>query len=188
MAYRKFDDAPLASNDEARKLYPVFPNEALRRAVQSITNKVISGTGGTNGTGMLSNVGTGSTAGVAIGQTLIASINGRFGTIAAQSNLYLPKGTQGSATYVKYLLAGKFGTAGTVAMGNEGTSSTTAKLPDCPDGYVALGYMEYYTGTGPFIRFGGGTAGGYNVVSGNTGGTCGTVNAWVNLLHMPFSE
>lgn len=108
--------------------------------------------------------------------------------MAPQDNLYLPDGTQGSNTWVKYLVAAKFGTAATVVAGNEGASATAAKLPDCPNGYVAVGYLEYNTTSGKYIRFGGGTAGGYNVLSGNTGATCGTVSEWVNLLHMPLDE
>jgi hypothetical protein len=192
MAYRKFDDPALSSSDDARKVYPVFPKEALRRAIQSITNRVVSGTngtmGGTAGIGAAW-LGTGGTAGILLKTALALCINGRYGTADAQDNLYLPVGTQSKSTYVKYLVAAKFGAAGTVVAGNEGSSSTAARLPDCPDGYVAVGYMEYATGTaGAFIRFGGGTAGGANVISGNVAATCGTVNAWAQLLHMPYDE
>lgn len=190
MGYRKFDDPPLSRANEARKLDPVFPYEAIRRALQGVVNKVIAGTSGTaNGTGLYAGVGTGSTCGIKVAYGVVLDINGRLGTMAPQDNLYLPNGTQSKSTYVKYLVAAKFGTAATVVLGNEGTDSTSAKLPDCPDGYVAVGYCEYATGTaGAFIRFGGGTAGGQNVLSGNVAATCGTVNAWVNLLHMPMSE
>jgi len=192
MAYRKFDDPALSSSDDARKVYPVFPKEALRRAIQSITNRVVSGTngtmGGTAGIGAAW-LGTGGTAGIKLNTALGLAINGRYGTAVAQDNIYLPTGTQSKSTYVKYLVAAKFGTAATVVAGNEGATSTAARLPDCPDGYVAVGYMEYATGTaGAYIRFGGGTAGGYNVLSGNTAATCGTVNAWEQLLHMPYDE
>jgi hypothetical protein len=192
MAYRKFDDPALSSSDDARKVYPVFPKEALRRAIQSITNRVVSGTngtmGGTAGIGAAW-LGTGGTAGIILKTALALAINGRYGTADAQDNLFLPVGTQSKSTWVKYLVAAKFGGNATVFAGNEGTSSTAAKLPDCPDGYVAVGFLEYVTGTaGAFIRFGGGTAGGANVLSGNVAATCGTVGTWGQLLHMPYDE
>lgn len=190
MAYRKFDDPALDVSNDARKVYPVFPNEALRRAVQSITNRVIAGTSGTTGgTSFNAGLGTGSTAGIKIAYGLTLSINGRMGTMSAQDNIYLPPGTQSKSTYVKYLVAAKFGAGGTVVAGNEGATATAARLPDCPSGYCAVGYLEYATGTaGAYIRYGGGTAGGYNVLSGNVAATCGTVSEWVNLLHMPYDE
>ena len=192
MAYRKFDDPPLSRDNAPRKIYPAMPWETFRRAIQSITNRVVSGTngmmGGTAGIGAAW-LGTGGTAGLKLNTALALCINGQYGTASAQDNLFLPTGTQSKSTYVKYLVAAKFGTNATIFAGNEGTDSTHAYLPDCPDGYVAVGYMEYVTGTaGAFIRFGGGTAGGANVVSGNTAATCGTVSGYTQLLHMPFNE
>lgn len=190
MAYKKFDDPNTTNQNRGeRKVNTAEWHESLRRAIQSFANRIVSGTGGTNGTGMLANLGTGGTCGIKLGQTLIACINGQFGTIAAQDNLYLPAGTQAKATYVKYLVAAKFGTNATVVAGNEGTSSTKAYLPDCPDGYVGVGYCEYKANDSyGYIRVGGGTAGGVNILSGKTAGTDGTINAWVNLLHMPLDE
>lgn len=186
----KFDDPEKRVSQSVDKVSEAFYNEAIRRAIQSISNRVICGINGTTvaGTSLYANVGTGATAGVAFANSMICAINGRLGTCTLQSNLYLPAGTQGSGTWVKYLIAGKFGTAATVVMGNEGTDSTSALLPDCPDGYAALGYLEYATTSGAFGRFGGGTAGGYNVVSGNISATCGTVINFTNLLHMPYGE
>lgn len=195
MSYRKFDDAPLSRANEQMKLDPVFPYEALRRALQGVLNRVIAGTGGTGdgvgiGTAAQGYLGTGATCGVQISKPLLLLVNGLFGTAAACNNIYLPDGSQSKSTYVKYGVFTKPGSAmGTCLAGNESTASTTAKLPDCPDGYVCVGYMEYATGTaGAFKRVGGGTAGAVNVVSGNAAGTCGTVNAWVCLAHMPMSE
>lgn len=192
MGYRKFDDAPLSRANESRKTYPALPNEAIRRALQGVLNRVVSGTGGTmGGTAGIGAawLGTGSTAGVKLNTALAITINGRYGTAVAQDNIYLPPGTQSKSTYVKYLVSVGFGTKGTITAGNEGTSSTAAKLPDCPDGMVAVGYVEYATGTsGAYVRYGGGTAGGYNILSGKTAGTEGTVNAWEQLLHMPIEE
>lgn len=189
----KFDDVPLSRDSAPRKIYPAMPWEAFRRAIQGITNRVVSGTngtmGGTAGIGA-AYLGTGSTCGIALKTALGIEINGRYGTAVAQDNIYLPPGTQSKSTYVKYLVAVGFGTQGTVFAGNEGASSTAAMLPDCPDGYVCVGYLEYATGTaGAFIRIGGGTAGNnQNVLSGNVAATCGTVNAWEELLHMPYDE
>jgi hypothetical protein len=131
---------------------------------------------------------TGGTAGIKLNSALVLSINGRVGTAIAQDNLYLPKGTQAANTWVKYLIAAKFGTTGTIVAGNEGASSTAARLPSCPDGYVALGYVEYNTTSGKYIRFGGGTAGGYNVISGNAAATCGTSCGTAYFLNMPYDE
>jgi hypothetical protein len=193
MAYRKFDDAPLSRANESKKVDPVMPWEAIRGALQGVFNRVVSGTdgtmGGTAGIGAAW-LGTGSTCGIKLKTGLALIINGRLGTCNANNNLYLPPGTQSKSTYVKYLVSSGFGDTGTVSLGNEGATSTAAKLPNCPDGHVALGYMEYATGTaGAFIRIGGGTAGNsQNVISGNAGATCGTVNAYVQLMHMPMSE
>lgn len=190
MGYRKFDDPSTTREDAPRKVYDTFWKEAERRAIQSVCNRIIHGTSGTaGGTSFNVGLGTASTAGLKLNYGVTLMINGRMGTMAPQDNIYLPKGTQGTGKYVKYLVAAKFGTGATCFAGNESTSSTGARLPDCPDGYVAVGYCEYVTSTaGPYIRFGGGTAGGYNVLSGNTAGTCGTVNAMVDLVHMPYSE
>lgn len=186
----KFDDATVTVENAPDKVYNAFSSEALRRAIQSITNRVLAGTSGTDGgTSFDAGLGTGGTCGIKINYGLTLAINGRMGTMAPQDNIYLPNGTQGINTYVKYLVAAKFGTRGTVYAGNEAASSTAARLPNCPDGYVAVGYMEYYSGTsGAFGRLGGGTSGAQNVLAGNVNGTSGTVNAWQNLLHMPLDE
>ena len=190
MSYRKFDDAPLSASNTVLTLEEASKHADLRRAIQSLTNRVLwAGTGGTHGTSMISAIGTGGTAGVKVALPLFISVNGRVGTAAAQDNIYLPKGTQSKSTYVKYLICVGIGTAGTVVAGNEGASSDAAKLPDCPANLVPCGYVEYATGTaGAYIRYGGGTAASYNVLSGNTAGTCGTVNAWQSLVHMPYSQ
>ncbi len=189
MAYKKFDDPVVSVEDAPDKVYNAFPMESIRRAIQSITNRVIAGTSGTTGgTSFNAGIGTGGTAGLKLAFDVTLAINGQMGTMAAQDNIFLPAGTQSSNTWVKYLVAAKFGTGATCVAGNEGASSTAAKLPNCPDGMVAVGYCEYNTTSGKYIRFGGGTAGGNNVLSGNTNATCGTVSVMKNLLHMPFSE
>jgi len=189
MAYRKFDDPAMSRHNDEGKVNPNFPKEGWRKALHGVLNRVIYGGGaGTASSTFDGWLTTGGTAGVALGQTLTVIINGRYGSAAAMANIMLPKGTQGSGTWVKYLVSSGFGTSGTVTAGNEGASSTAARLPNCPDGHVALGFLEYNTTSGAFNRFGGGTAGGYNVISGNIAATCGTVVALTELMHMPMDE
>jgi len=189
----KFDAPGQLPSSAVLKVYESEWKEGMRRAIQSITNRVVAGTdgtmGGTAGIGH-SWLGTGSTCGLAFNTSLGISINGRYGTAGTSNNLYLPPGTQSKSTYVKYMVAVKFGNNGTVFAGNEGTSSTSARLPNCPDGYVCVGYVEYVTGTaGAFTRIGGGTAGNnQNVMSGNVAATCGTIGTAICLLHMPYNE
>jgi hypothetical protein len=189
MAYRKFDDAPASADGAVRKLYKALPDDAIRRALQGVLNRVINGgAAGTATTSFEMGLGTGGTCGVKLSNSITCLINGRYGTIQTQDNVRLPTGIQGSGTWVKYLICGKHGTAATIVAGNEGSDSTSAKLPSLPDGYCPVGYLEYNTTSGAYNRFGGGTAGGYNVVSGNAAATCGTVVGWYNLVHMPYTE
>ena len=193
MAYKKFDDPVNTNiNTGAKKIFPEFPKDSWRRALAGVFNRVISGSAGTGGTAiqsMLSNIGTGGTCGVKIVGDWLVLINGQLGTVAGQTNIYMPAGTQSANTYVKYLIAAKFGTNGTVFAGNEGTGSTAAYLPDLPNGYVAMGYVEYAANaTAAFGRVGGGTSNSQNILSGKTAGTDGTINAWVSLMHMPYDE
>jgi len=192
MAYKKFDDPSAKVSQASRKVYEAFWNDAQRRAIQSVCNRVLCGTGGTLGgtAGVGSDwLSTGGTSGLDFTNRLVLLINGRMGTAASQANINLPKGTQGSGTWVKYLVSAKFGgTACTITAGNEGASSTAARLPSCPDGQVAIGYVEYNTTSGAFIRFGGGTANSYNVLTGNVAATCGTLCGTCCLFHMPYDE
>jgi hypothetical protein len=186
MAYytrKKYDDPDPKVSQAGKNVYDAFKDEAIRGALRAISNCVVwGGTGGTHTTAMNAGVGTGSTGGVKIANPLGIRINGRIGTAAAQDNIEFPAGTQASATYVKYLVCAKFGTAGTIVAGNDGTSSTTALLPDLPDGYVAVGYMCYQAnGTRGWIRTN-------SVCTGDTGGTNGTVYEWVNLVNYPYNQ
>jgi hypothetical protein len=186
MAYytrSKFDDPVKSVSTAGKNVYDAFKDEAIRGALRAVSNRVLhGGYAGTATTTYHSLVGTGGTGGVTIRGPIIALINGRAGTVATASDLELPVGTQASATYVKYLISSGFGSSGTVTAGNEGTSSTAALLPDLPDGHVAIGYVEYAAnGTRGFIRTN-------SVLSGNTGGTNGTVNAWVDLVCYPYNQ
>jgi hypothetical protein len=186
MAYRKFDDPSLKRANESRKLDPVFPYEALRRSLQGVLNRVFDGNFGTAGTtaagraaALATGCQTGGTGGIGVSKPLAVIINGRAGSRASAGSYWLPAGTQSANTYVKYGIFGGTGTSGTVLAGNESTSSTGAYLPDCPDGYVCLGYMEYVAGTVGWNR-------GANVVTGQTGSS-GTAT-FTDLVHMPMSE
>ena len=47
MAYKKFDDANLNVSQAPRKVYNAIPIESIRRAVQSVSNRILCGTCGT---------------------------------------------------------------------------------------------------------------------------------------------
>lgn len=181
----KFDDASKLVSTAAQKLYDAEWHVALRRAIQSISNRVIAGDSQTSGTAaatkatqMASSCGTGG-SGAAIGAPLCVLINGRAGTRSSCGTILLPAGTQTAATYVKYLLAGGWGSTGTCFAGNEAATSTAAYLPDCPDGLIALGYVEWLSpASATFNR------NAQSVIAGSTAGT----GTWVNLVHMPLYE
>lgn len=186
MAYKRFDDPALTGEAAPRKVYNAMMNDAVRRALQSVLNRVITGKHATDGTSaaalaqvMATGVGTGGTGGIGTTAALAILLNGRAGTRASAGSYWLPSGTQSASTYVKYGIFGGFGTSGTVLAGNESTASTTAYLPDCPDGYLCLGYMEYLAGTSAWNR-------GANVVTGQTGSS-GT-GTFTDLVHMPLYE
>lgn len=184
MAYKRFDDPNKAVDDSAQGVHDAFWLAAQRRALQSISNRILRGNFGTAGTtaaaaasAMLSGCQTGGTGGIGVANPLAIVINGKAGTTASAGSFWLPAGTQGASTYTKYGIFIGFGTSGTVLAGNEGTSSTTAMLPDPPDGLVCVGYMEYAAGTSPWNR-------GANVVTGQTG-SAGTAT-FTDLIHYPY--
>jgi hypothetical protein len=187
---KKFDAADISVSDAPKKVYQAIWNDATRRAIQSITNRVLhTGQAGTATSTYFGFVGTGSTCGAQIIAAMTVAINGRVGTAYARDNMRMPDGTQAVNTWVKYLISTGFGTSGTITMGNEGASSTAARLPNLPDGHVAIGYMEYNTTSGAYGRLGGGTAGAYNILGfgGVAPSTCGT-HAFTHLVHMPYDE
>jgi hypothetical protein len=186
MAYAKFDDPSKKVSAAPRKVYDAFPVESIRRALASVMNRVVFGTDGTSNLVVLAGCGTGgdSTAsGIGCTAGIRVIVNGRMGTRGSAGNYALPSGTQGTGTYVKYLISGPINsTAGTVTAGNESTSSTGAYLPDLPDGHVALGYMEYVASS----------TCGWNrdlnkVANQTTSGSAGTFT-FVDLANMPLQE
>jgi len=176
MAYRKFDAPNIDVPQGQGKAYEAAPFEALRKAFIGIANRVLGGTSGTGQVPTLAGCGTGATGGVQITNVVAATINGRLGTITVQEDLELPAGTQASATYVKYLISSGFGSSGTVTAGNEGEDSTSAHLPDVPDGHVPLGYADFLSAQA-FARDNG-------LIVGGTNGTA----TWTDLIHMPYAD
>jgi hypothetical protein len=182
---KMFDAPPLSGKEDARRTYEAFYNNAMRRALSAITNRVLWGSMGTNGT---ANTGreasfktgcqTGGTGGIGVSVALGLLINGRQGTTATAGSFWLPVGTQSKDTFVKYGIFVGRGTSGTVLAGNEGATSTAAHIPECPEEYVCVGYMQYATTAGTAWNRGA------NVVTGQTGSS-GTAT-FVDLIHMPL--
>ena len=153
MSYKKFDDANEAVSNSKMKVYDAITNEAIRRAIQGISNRIIGGSNGTQGPLITATLAAGSTAGVKTTNAVTCVINGVKVSVAALDNLVPPAGTMGSNKAAKYLLAVESaGTGGTVyGPGNvvdcaDYSTNTLAlaacKLPDLPDGQCALGYIS----------------------------------------------
>jgi hypothetical protein len=113
------------------------------------------------------------------------TINGLIYGQAALDEILYPAalGTQGTATYCKYLvycgtaaLSTTSGTAtgvGVIAKGNEAATAAAAKLPDLPDDCCPLGYIFLQNPTTAWVA---GT------------GTMGTWATYVDLVCMPVDE
>jgi len=187
MAYTKFD-AKVDSVDDSRHLvYDAFRKESMRRALQGIANRVLTGTGGTNGTNTIGAVcATGTTAGVKTTSPVTAIINGARVAVAAQDNVELPKFTLPISSVAKLLIyANSGGTAGVTSPGNilavadydsAAAAGSAAKLPDLPDNCVALGYFLI---TGPAVAVAFDTG---QVLNTATTGTA----AFTDLFCMPY--
>ena len=161
-----------------RSVFEAFPEEAARRALAGINNRVLGKTDGTFVTGVLQ-AGTAGTPGIAVNNALSYTIDGKLYAGTASTNIPIPAalGTQGTASWCKYLLS--LGTAGTytITKGNESTSgSAGAFLPDLPDENVAVGYMVIKTVASKFTAGVGDPAGNSNVVG------------YYNLMSMPITE
>lgn len=110
-------------------------------------------------------------------------INGRTGTVGTCAQLNPPgnektgetkRGTQGAATYVKYLISSGFGSSGTITAGNEGASSTAAKLPVLPTNHVALAFIEVKAHASNVTKWYNGDAGTFHPFTGDVNSTAGT--------------
>jgi len=176
---KKFDDPAVTQDAAVKRVDKGFEMEAMRRALASITNRVIpTSAGGTTGTGY--ELTAGLAAGSAVGSIKAANtfkytIDGVMYQYTGNTDIAiagsLGNGTQGTATTCYYLVSvGTNGTSGTalagngglyVTKGNEGTSGTgvfayalnsTPYLPDCPDGQCPIGYFSVITKTTtPFV-------------------------------------
>ena len=106
MAYTKFD-AKLVKTDDSRFLvYDAFRKESMRRALQGIANRVLTGTGGTDGTNTIGAVcAVGGTAGIKTTSPVTAIINGKRVAIAAGDNVELPTATLAASTVARFLIS-----------------------------------------------------------------------------------
>jgi hypothetical protein len=178
---RKFNSSyaqTSSPNQAMRTVFQAFLGEAGRRALAGINNRVLGKTDGTFVAGVLQ-AGTDGTPGIAVNNALSYVIDGKLYAGTASTNIPIPAalGTQGTASWCKYLLS--LGTAGTytITKGNESTSgSAGAFLPDLPDENVAVGYMTIKTVASKF------TAG-----VGDPAGNSATVG-YYDLMSMPITE
>ncbi len=179
-------DAPVDTKDASvRKVNEAFPREADRRSFQGTGNRVLGGVG-TSGimTQVTATLAEGTNAHTIKTTTgIYYTINGSKYTLDAADNIAIPGGlgTQGTASYCKYLVSvGTDGTAAsgdggiTITKGNEGTAAADAKLPDLPADNCAIGYFQILTTT-------------FEYVAGSTdNGSTGITDTYVDLVHMPF--
>jgi len=200
MAYRKFDDADPKVDASAVKVFGAFPQEAIRRALQGIANRVLGSTAGTGHIPTLATCAIGSTAGFKTTYDVGVVIDGVKTTVAAQNNLLFSElGTMGTNTVAKFLLCTTDGASATcIGPGNvvdkgDYASATlaaaAAKLPDLPDGACALGYvtLQAPAATVLILTDGASTAAaklGYAIGGGSTAGTA----TYVQLVNMPFNK
>jgi len=185
MAYKKFDDPALGTDESVQKVNTAYGLQAdsIRRALQSISNRILwgAGTDGYNSTAWSPNCGSANSGtGAAIGKALFVLVNGVAGTRSSCGTINHPTGTQSKNTFVKYLLAGAAGSSGTMIAGNESGSAAGALLPDCPDGLIAFGYMQFATTSGTAWNR---TTG---LVTTSVAAAQGTAT-FVDFFHMPYS-
>jgi hypothetical protein len=128
------------------KVKDAFHKASERTALRGIANRILGGTSGTAayyGVGLA--IGTAAVTGVGWTNPVSAVIDGVKVDIASTLNIAIPAslGTQPTNTFCKYLVY-NMGTSGTgfIAKGNEALTAAAAKLPDLPDGGVALGYFQ----------------------------------------------
>jgi hypothetical protein len=161
-----------------RSVFEAFPEEATRRALAGINNRVLGKTDGTFVSGVLQ-AGTAGTPGIAVNNALSYTVDGKLYAGTASTNIPIPTslGTQGTASWCKYLLS--LGTAGTytITKGNEATSgSAGALLPDLPDENCAIGYMVIKTAAVAYTA-------GYTDPAANS-----STVGYYDLMSMPITE
>jgi hypothetical protein len=154
---KNFNSSYAQINDpikEKRSVFSAFLDEPMRRALSGINNRVVTapefqlGTAGPN------------PAGVAINAAFSYTVDGALVSGTANTNVAFTKalGTQGTASYCKYLIAGDQNGVITIIKGNESTAGTAgtyygtvspvpgAFMPELPQQNCALGYIEIQTG------------------------------------------
>jgi hypothetical protein len=183
MAVPLFSDQPKSVDTSKNKIYGAFNHASQRAALKALMSYILPG--GTAGT---TRTLPGTLAGLAVGSSVTKfkianpfayTINGLVYGQAALDEILWPAslGTQGTATYCKYLVycgtAALATTSGLVAKGNEALTAAAAKLPDLPDNCCAVGYVFHQAPTTAWVA---GT------------GTMGTFATYVDLLAMPADQ
>lgn len=198
MAYKKFDD-PSAKVDASKfGVNDVVPLEALRRALQGISNRVLGGTAGTGYIPTLAGAAVGGSAGFLTAMPVGVVRNGVRSTANATNNmLFGTLGTLGANEVTKFLICTINGTSGTVIgpgnvvskadYANATLAAAACKLPDLPDGACPLASVTLSAPatTVLVLTDGAATAAaslGYLI---GTGGTAGTAT-YQDLVCMPF--
>lgn len=180
LAVPLFSDQPDSVDTSKNKINQAFNHASQRAALKAMLCHIIPG--GTAGTTRLIPttlaglvVGSSATK-VQIANAFTYTINGKVYGQAALDEIVYPAalGTQGTATYCKYLIycgtAALATTSGLIAKGNEAATAAAAKLPDLPDDCCPIGYVFLQAPTTAWIA---GT------------GTMGTFATYVDLLCMP---
>ena len=199
MAYKKFDDADPKVDQAQFKVFGAVPVEALRRALQGISNRCL---GTTSGTGFIPTMATcaiGTTCGFKTTYDVGVIRDGVVSTVAAKDNMYFgTTGTMGTNTVAKFLICSIDGTSATCigpgnvidkgAYASATLAAAAAKIPDLPDGAAPLGYvtLDAPAATKLVLTDGATTTAallGYAIGGGTTAGTA----AYVDLANMPFN-
>ena len=188
MSYKKFDDPNAKVNAAVRKVFDAFPKDALRRALEGISNRHLCGTSATGWfPNVTSGLADGGTGGIKTATAVTVVINGKPYVIAAGDNLKMPS-TQIGTNCVTYYLISTQGTSGTVSgPGNiilksdyatPALAAAACKLPDLPAGHCVLGKFLFHA-----------PAAGTNLNPADFGkpSTAGT-GAYTDLICMPIDE
>lgn len=166
----KFDNPPKTADQSVKKVNEAFEMEAERRSLASMSSNRVIPWAGTAGTGVLAGAtlatNNNTQLATAAMQYMIDGILYSCAALTAQAVAGdISGGTQGTNTTCFWLVSigGTGGTSGSalyVTKGNDGSAGTgvygfvnnsTAELPDCPDGYCPVGYMQVVTGVDKWI-------------------------------------
>ena len=164
-----------------RSVFAAFMDEPMRRALAAINNRVV----GSTPFGL--QAGTSGTPGVALNSAISVIIDGKVYAGTASTNIPIPKslGTQGTASWCKYLVSVGSDLTYTITKGNEstvGSAGTTsilgdgAYLPDLPEKSCAVGYFVIKTVAVAYTA-------GYTDPAANS-----NVVGYYNLFSMPINE